>query len=102
MFLSAPDFARSEKNHSRRFSIFSVFTQPRPIGDILRRAKTASRFAVGCTVKYVANPRCEARRRSIAVAIRQNLRECVVLACLGAFLRFSRLRFPSSRAGADK
>ena len=29
MFLGAPDFARSEKKHSHRFSIFCVFTQPR-------------------------------------------------------------------------
>ena len=28
MFLGAPDFARSEKKHSHRFSIFCVFTQP--------------------------------------------------------------------------
>ena len=26
MFLGAPDFARSEKKHSHRFSIFCVFT----------------------------------------------------------------------------
>ena len=31
MFLGAPDFARSEKKHSHRFSIFCVFTQPRSL-----------------------------------------------------------------------
>ena len=39
MFLGAPDFARSEKKHSHRFSIFCVFTQPRSKADILRCSK---------------------------------------------------------------
>ena len=34
MFLGAPDFARSEKKHSHRFSIFCVFTQPRSKADM--------------------------------------------------------------------
>ena len=34
MFLGAPDFARSEKKHSHRFSIFCVFTQPRSKADV--------------------------------------------------------------------
>ena len=36
MFLGAPDFARSEKKHSHRFSIFCVFTQPRSQADMTR------------------------------------------------------------------
>ena len=44
MFLGAPDFARSEKKHSHRFSIFCVFTQPRSEADI-QRSPDDVRFA---------------------------------------------------------
>ncbi len=46
------DFGRSKKNYSRRFSIFCVFTQPRPEADIVGSPEP--------TLKYVTDPSLKA------------------------------------------